>query len=115
MALPAREVFLFPCVQCPVSPPHTHIHVTHKQTGPNPLQCVRLLSVRSPSQTSSPQQSRPWSLGRLNHVAIALPDLQAATSFYRDVLGATVSDVMVRVWLELLIQCKRLTMDTSNK
>ncbi len=30
-------------------------------------------------------------IGRLNHVAIAVPDLSAATAMYRDVLGATVS------------------------
>ncbi len=32
-------------------------------------------------------------IGRLNHVAIAVPDLEAAASRYRDVLGATVSDI----------------------
>lgn len=31
-------------------------------------------------------------LGRLNHVAIVVPDLAAATAKYRDQLGATVSD-----------------------
>ncbi len=30
-------------------------------------------------------------IGRLNHVAIAVPDLAAATATYRDVLGAQVS------------------------
>ena len=30
-------------------------------------------------------------IGRLNHVAIAVPDLEAATRTYRDVLGAKVS------------------------
>ena len=30
-------------------------------------------------------------IGRLNHVAIAVPDLDAATSLYRDTLGASVS------------------------
>ena len=30
-------------------------------------------------------------LGRLNHVAIAVPDLEAATATYRDTLGASVS------------------------
>lgn len=30
-------------------------------------------------------------IGRLNHVAIAVPDLDAATSLYRDVLGGNVS------------------------
>jgi len=30
-------------------------------------------------------------IGRLNHVAIAVPDIDAATARYRDTLGATVS------------------------
>ena len=32
--------------------------------------------------------------GRLNHVAIAVPDLEVATATYRDTLGATVSAQM---------------------
>jgi methylmalonyl-CoA/ethylmalonyl-CoA epimerase len=31
-------------------------------------------------------------IGRLNHVAIAVPDLEAAVARYRDVLGAKVSE-----------------------
>lgn len=31
-------------------------------------------------------------IGRLNHVAIVVPDLPAATALYRDTLGAKVSD-----------------------
>ena len=31
-------------------------------------------------------------IGRVNHVAIAVPDLAAATAIYREALGATVSD-----------------------
>ena len=31
-------------------------------------------------------------IGKLNHVAIAVPDLVAATAQYRDVMGAEVSD-----------------------
>ena len=33
-------------------------------------------------------------IGRLNHVAIAVPDLSAATAQYRDALGARVSEPM---------------------
>ena len=33
-------------------------------------------------------------LGRLNHVAIAVPDLAKAVAVYRDTLGATVSEVV---------------------
>jgi methylmalonyl-CoA/ethylmalonyl-CoA epimerase len=32
-----------------------------------------------------------WKLGKLNHVAIAVPDMEKASNFYRDVLGAEVS------------------------
>ena len=31
-------------------------------------------------------------IGRLNHVAIAVPDLEAGTKVYRETLGATVSE-----------------------
>ncbi len=31
-------------------------------------------------------------IGRLNHVAIAVPDLEAAANMYKDTLGATVSE-----------------------
>jgi len=31
-------------------------------------------------------------IGRLNHIAIAVPDLAAASAIYRDTLGARVSD-----------------------
>ncbi len=33
-------------------------------------------------------------IGRLNHVAIAVPDIAAATAVYRDTLGATVSEAV---------------------
>ena len=41
--------------------------------------------IRRTLQTAV-RSSSPWSLGALNHVAIAVPDLDEATSFYRDVL-----------------------------
>ncbi len=34
-------------------------------------------------------------LGRLNHVAIAVPDLEAASAVYRDTLGARVSQLQM--------------------
>lgn len=36
-------------------------------------------------------------IGRLNHVAIAVPDLDKAVAQYRNVLGATVSDAVDQV------------------
>ena len=33
-------------------------------------------------------------LGRLNYVAIVVPDLAAATALYRDTMGATVSEAV---------------------
>ena len=47
----------------------------------------------SVSTSGSASQGLPasvWSLGRLNHVAIATPDLQKSVSLYRDILGAKV-------------------------
>jgi methylmalonyl-CoA/ethylmalonyl-CoA epimerase len=35
-------------------------------------------------------------IGRLNHVAIAVPDLEAAATVYRDTLGATVSEAVAQ-------------------
>ena len=38
-----------------------------------------------------------WSLGKLNHVAIAVPNLEKAISFYKNVLNAKkVSETLVR-------------------
>ena len=37
-----------------------------------------------------------WSSGKLNHVAIAVPNLEKACSLYRNILGASVSKVVVR-------------------
>ncbi|XP_021515625.1 methylmalonyl-CoA epimerase, mitochondrial [Meriones unguiculatus] len=48
----------------------------------------------STSQSLHQASSPVWSLGRLNHVAIAVPDLEKASSFYRDVLGAQVSEAV---------------------
>ncbi|KAK6178990.1 hypothetical protein SNE40_011451 [Patella caerulea] len=33
-----------------------------------------------------------WKVGKINHVAIAVPDIEKATAMYRDVLGAKVSE-----------------------
>ena len=43
----------------------------------------------SRSMSSSPTDV--WKLGRLNHVAIATPDLSAASKFYKDILRAKVT------------------------
>lgn len=55
------------------------------------------VSMRSFGQSSTLYQqpgvpSALWKLGRLNHVAIATPDLEKSTALYRDILGATVSE-----------------------
>ncbi|XP_071424786.1 methylmalonyl-CoA epimerase, mitochondrial isoform X2 [Pithys albifrons albifrons] len=52
---------------------------------------------RVTSSSKSFSQNIPscvWKLGRLNHVAIAVPDLERAQSLYRDVLGAQVSEAV---------------------
>ncbi|KAK1327890.1 hypothetical protein QTO34_012799 [Cnephaeus nilssonii] len=55
-----------------------------------PVPAVRASSA---SQASRGVAGAVWALGRLNHVAIAVPDLEKARAFYRDVLGAQVSEV----------------------
>ncbi|XP_026863220.1 methylmalonyl-CoA epimerase, mitochondrial [Electrophorus electricus] len=52
------------------------------------------LAVRTFSSCLPIRQGVPptlWKLGRLNHVAVAVPDLEKATALYRDVFGAQVS------------------------
>lgn len=51
-----------------------------------------------------------WKLGKLNHVAVAVPDLEKASSLYRDVLGADVSQSVVRTLL-YMYTCDRLHED----
>lgn len=50
---------------------------------------VRTFSSSLPLRQSVPPSA--WKLGRLNHIAIAVPDLEKAAALYRDVLGAQVS------------------------
>ncbi|KAF3832728.1 hypothetical protein F7725_026393 [Dissostichus mawsoni] len=59
------------------------------------FRCSALPLMRAHSTTAPLHQGLPgslWKLGRLNHIAIAVPDMEKATALYRDVLGATVSD-----------------------
>ncbi|XP_077685113.1 methylmalonyl-CoA epimerase, mitochondrial isoform X2 [Eretmochelys imbricata] len=67
----------------------THGLLTRLQTTAH---TVRTLSV-SRSLTQKVPCSL-WKLGRLNHVAIAVPDLEKAQSFYKSVLGAQVSETV---------------------
>uniref|UniRef100_A0A7S1KUR1 Methylmalonyl-CoA epimerase, mitochondrial n=1 Tax=Percolomonas cosmopolitus TaxID=63605 RepID=A0A7S1KUR1_9EUKA len=41
---------------------------------------------------STNPSNKIFQLGKLNHVAIAVPNLQQAAAFYRDTLGASVTD-----------------------
>ncbi|NXR12110.1 MCEE protein, partial [Semnornis frantzii] len=55
------------------------------------------LTMRTIASSNSFSQNIPsclWKLGRLNHVAIAVPDLEKAQSTYKDVLGAQVSEAV---------------------
>jgi len=51
---------------------------------------VRRAGLHTSQSAAVPK--RLWELGRLNHVAIAVPDIDKATAMYRDVLGAEVSE-----------------------
>uniref|UniRef100_A0A8C5L0V8 Methylmalonyl-CoA epimerase, mitochondrial n=1 Tax=Jaculus jaculus TaxID=51337 RepID=A0A8C5L0V8_JACJA len=48
----------------------------------------------STSQSLNQVADNVWNLGRLNHVAIAVPDLEKASAFYKNILGAQVSEVV---------------------
>uniref|UniRef100_A0A8C4PE87 Methylmalonyl-CoA epimerase, mitochondrial n=1 Tax=Dromaius novaehollandiae TaxID=8790 RepID=A0A8C4PE87_DRONO len=53
---------------------------------------IRTLSTSNYHSHSIP--SSLWKLGRLNHIAIAVPDLEKAQAFYKDVLGTRVSEAV---------------------
>lgn len=42
--------------------------------------------------STKPVPEAVWKLGRLNHVAIATPDLAKASALYKNVLGAEISE-----------------------
>ncbi|KAJ1983562.1 hypothetical protein H4R33_004700 [Dimargaris cristalligena] len=47
----------------------------------------------TPTTRSLPDKNSPlWKLGRLNHVAIAVPEIDQSAAFYRDIMGADVSE-----------------------
>ncbi|KAJ1180894.1 hypothetical protein NDU88_006105 [Pleurodeles waltl] len=53
---------------------------------------IRTFSSCQPQAQNIP--ASVWKLGRLNHVAIAVPDLEKARTLYQDVLGAQVSETV---------------------
>ncbi|XP_062947787.1 methylmalonyl-CoA epimerase, mitochondrial isoform X2 [Cynocephalus volans] len=55
-----------------------------------PVPTVRAFST---SQSSHQVAGPVWNLGRLNHVAIAVPDLEKAMAFYKNILGAQVDNI----------------------
>ncbi|XP_028351700.1 methylmalonyl-CoA epimerase, mitochondrial isoform X1 [Physeter macrocephalus] len=56
-----------------------------------PVPTVRTFST----SLSSHQVAGPvWNLGQLNHVAVAVPDLEKAKAFYKNVLGAQVGETV---------------------
>lgn len=50
--------------------------------------------IKTSSLVCSNNQEKLWKLGKLNHVAIAVPDLDQASTMYKNVLGADVSGVL---------------------
>jgi len=62
---------------------------------PRALSVNQSVASRITQHTITLQQQRhnhTWKLGKLNHVAIAVTDLDKSIAMYRDVLGAVVSD-----------------------
>lgn len=56
-----------------------------------PVPTVRTFSM---SLLSHQATGPVWNLGRLNHVAVAVPDLEKAKAFYKNVLGAQVGETV---------------------
>jgi methylmalonyl-CoA/ethylmalonyl-CoA epimerase len=56
------------------------------------LGCRALHATPAVTAADKAVPKKVWQLGKLNHVAIAVPDLDKATALYRDVLGANVSE-----------------------
>uniref|UniRef100_T1JMV2 Methylmalonyl-CoA epimerase, mitochondrial n=1 Tax=Strigamia maritima TaxID=126957 RepID=T1JMV2_STRMM len=48
--------------------------------------------VRRTLSFSSISRGKMWKLGKLNHIAVATPNLKKATDFYKNILGARVSE-----------------------
>ncbi|KAI9293357.1 methylmalonyl-CoA epimerase [Neoconidiobolus thromboides FSU 785] len=57
----------------------------------NVFNCQVVNTCKYSAKTLDGVKSKIWQLGRLNHVAIAVPDIEASTRFYKDILGAEVS------------------------
>ncbi|XP_010968479.1 methylmalonyl-CoA epimerase, mitochondrial [Camelus ferus] len=55
---------------------------------------VPTVKTFSTSQSSLQVPDASWNLGHLNHVAVAVPDLEKAKVLYKDVLGAQVSEAV---------------------
>ncbi|KAL8598115.1 hypothetical protein ACOMHN_030401 [Nucella lapillus] len=53
---------------------------------------ARFLTVVSRHLQTSASCREAWKVGKVNHIAIACPDLEKAVSLYRDVLHAKVSE-----------------------
>ncbi|KAL6073537.1 Methylmalonyl-CoA epimerase, mitochondrial [Balamuthia mandrillaris] len=62
------------------------------------LKCVTALHQRQRMLSSvATEAANALKIGRLNHVAIAVPDLKQSSSLYRDILGAKVSSPVDQV------------------
>jgi methylmalonyl-CoA/ethylmalonyl-CoA epimerase len=56
------------------------------------LGCRALHTTSAVPAADKSVPNKLWKIGKLNHVAIAVPDIDKAAALYRDVLGAQVSE-----------------------
>jgi hypothetical protein len=61
-----------------------------------PKMTPRFYTSPATSAGSAAQQISKLKIGKLNHVAIAVSNLEEASALYRDVMGANVSKPVVR-------------------
>ena len=69
--------------------------------------------VSGQATMSTQVPSSLWKLGRLNHVAIATPDLLKSVSLYRDIMGAAVRYIISNYYLLKIIQHNYITKKLS--
>lgn len=72
-----------------ISTPATTSHISTKLLSSPYLSTP---SIATLSTSTTRHSAAAWKLGRLNHVAIVVPDLPKAVAMYRDMLGAEVSE-----------------------
>ncbi|KAI9286369.1 methylmalonyl-CoA epimerase mitochondrial precursor [Umbelopsis sp. AD052] len=71
----------------------TSLQTTAVRSSVTPARVAPLAARSFTTGSGDSKSDAIWKLGQLNHVAIAVPDLEKSTQFYKTVMGAQVSGV----------------------